>query len=510
MLPISHRRLSSLKALPSIPINVCRKQNSSESSTSKYRNYVSFSDAWPWNCLDLRYYTSLREHISNSSSDIFDAANKGYIGFVQYYLEKEHAKLGLREDGQTALHLAVKNGNLDVVKYIAMKVTVEDLNRLNSELNTPLMYAAYFGRLNIAKYLVDEKQVDASYHDTDRNIVLNMAAQGGNLNLLKYFVDHKGYTVKKGNQKLLLSAALGGNVDLLKYLIYKKNLTKIGTDAKGDTGLHKAALMGRLGVVQFFTDTLRYKVDAQNFEDSTPAHSAAEGGRLFTLRYLVEKKQANLNARNAYGESLLHIAAHYGHLIIVKYLVDVKGMNIELKDYTLKTPLHRAVLQNHLDVVKYLAGEKWADLSSKDKDGKNLLHHAVYTGNVELMRFLIDDMKMIYMIDEVDPILHRTAALEAAYWGRFPILIYLIDGRNAKPWIVDSEGKNLLHIAAREGELKIVKYLIEDKNFDVNAKTPSDLTAYDLATNCEDEIRRKELLQYLKEKMNPDTDTEAE
>lgn len=462
--------------------------------------YILFTDAWPWNCLNLRYSNvSLDEAIRNRSSDVYNAACKGYIGYVQYYVEKKGIKMDLpNESGETPLHLAAANGHSIVIEYIVTRIGAQYLNTYNYKLSTPLMYAAYYGRLNITKYFLDKLKIDSSYSESEKRDVLKMAVRGGNLSVLKYLVEERNYTINETDEDLLVSSGLGGNVDLIKYLIFEKNLTKVGADARSeDTALHKASSEGHLRVVQFLIETLHYEVDVQNVDDETPSYFASEAGSLPVLKYLIENEEADLYTRNVYGDTLLHIAAHRGRLSVIKYLVNQKHMNIELEDYTRRTPIHRAVRENKLNVVKYLADRKNANLKSTDYLGRNLLHQAVYSGNEVMVKYLVDDKKMNTMIDYVDK-LNRTAACEAAYYGHLSILKFLLGERNASASIVDADGKNLLHTAARENKLSVVKYLIEEIGFRVYNVTSSGRNAFDFAT--EYEYEKNDTLEYLKKR----------
>ncbi|WP_265029689.1 ankyrin repeat domain-containing protein [Wolbachia endosymbiont (group A) of Philonthus cognatus] len=88
-------------------------------------------------------------------------------------LEKE--KQDTYEDGNTTLHLAVFNGQLDIVKYFIDEEN-SDVNQANNYGNTPLHLAAKNGQLEIVKYLVDKKKVDFNQKNNDGQTALHLAA----------------------------------------------------------------------------------------------------------------------------------------------------------------------------------------------------------------------------------------------------------------------------------------------------------------------------------------------
>ncbi len=129
------------------------------------------------------------------------------------------------EDGNTALHIASANGNLDIVKWIvgrypvkssdivrflsayknhvilknedieawyneAFHVPPELINTANGKKKTPLYMAVENGRLDVVQYLV-EHGANVNERLGDDSTPLHVAAQNGDMDIVKYLVEHR-------------------------------------------------------------------------------------------------------------------------------------------------------------------------------------------------------------------------------------------------------------------------------------------------------------------------------
>lgn len=97
---------------------------------------------------------------------------------------------------------------------------------------------------------------------------------------------------------------------------------------------------------------------------------------------------------------------------VVEYLVK-NGSDIEVKYRDIWTPLHAATYHGQLDMVKYLV-EKGADFNAKGKNGKTPYNVASERGHSEIAEFL-KPMEQGY-----------TALRLAAENGRLDVVKYLI------------------------------------------------------------------------------------
>jgi ankyrin repeat protein len=162
-----------------------------------------------------------------------------------------------------------------------------DIEAQDDQGMTPLHYAAWNGKLEVAKYLIEKG--------------VNKEAQ-----------DESGYTP-------FHHAAWNGKLEVVKYLV-EKGANKEAQDKFGNTPLHLAVEGEKLEVVECLIEKGANK-EAQDKFGNTPLHLAAGEGDLEIVKYLVEKG-ANIEAKDNKGDTPLHRAAWYGYLKVVEYLVD--------------------------------------------------------------------------------------------------------------------------------------------------------------------------------------------
>jgi len=144
--------------------------------------------------------------------------------------------------GATALHYAVRRGNLDVVMQLLAKNA--DINTYTLDGITPLHVAADAGLLEIAAQLA-EKGADVDARE------------------------------KHGLTPLHL-AILKGHIDLVQLLL-ARGVNYNAREQHGATPLHLACFRGHLEIVKLLL-ARDIEVDAGNERGATPLHEAASGG----------------------------------------------------------------------------------------------------------------------------------------------------------------------------------------------------------------------------------------
>ena len=258
---------------------------------------------------------------------------------------------------------AVKNGNLNVLKYFIEEKGIKPRTTL-------IKSSIESGQLDIVKYLLGDEVVDkeGNVYKLENYVkeyqiskhAVSKAAEIGNSDLVKYLVEKGG----RIGVDAVTYAAKSNNLDLVKYLIGKGG--EISADA-----VSNAAETGN-------SDLVKYLVEKGGEIDFVYTISKAIGsGDLHTIKYLVEKFQEQ-------GEKITdyHVnkAAALGRLDIVKYLVDEKGAEINYK-----YAINNAVQGGNLDLVKYLVDEKGAEISD------DAVFMALAENYKNIMRYLLGD-----------------------------------------------------------------------------------------------------------------------
>ncbi len=368
---------------------------------------------------------------------------------------------------------AIERNNIREVKELINHGVSIDAR--NNKRQTPLHSAAFNGKLEVVKYLMEEKHVGFNVKDKDGRTPLHLAATNGQLEIVKYLVEKGGDVNVKDNYggTLLQSAVYNGKLEVVKYLVGKGANVNL-KDNIGKTPLHLAAINGLLQVVKYLVEN-GADVNKKDNLGETSLQFVAIKGHPEIVKYLVEKG-ADVNVTNNSWETPLHFAASEGQLEIVKYLVE-KGADVNVKNNSWKTPLHVAASEGQLEVVKYLV-EKGAGVNEMDNKGKTPLYLAAYEGQLEIVKYLVEKGAVVNIKD----ISWETPLQYTVYNGNLQVVKYLVE-KGADVNTKGDFGKTPLHIAAMYGQLEVVKYLMEEKHVDFNVKDKGGRTPMHLAAS---------------------------
>jgi ankyrin repeat protein len=256
-----------------------------------------------------------------------------------------------------SLHEVVKAGDIEQVRLLLSKGA--EINATDNEGRTPLHWAAWYGRKDVAEVLI---------------------AKGANIN----------ETDVSGQTPLHLAANFG--VKFVPELLLAKGANVNARDNIGNTPLHTAAANSE--VPGTFLELLLDKgaeVNARNNKGETPLHLVPATRRQDKRRELAATtllaNGADINAKDNSGGTPLHVAATYGQKQVVELLL-AKSADIKAKANDGTTALHRAVMSGRSDVVALLL-DRGVDINSAQSDGRTALHHAANAGNKSIVEVLI-------------------------------------------------------------------------------------------------------------------------
>lgn len=188
-------------------------------------------------------------------------------------------------------------------------------------------------------------------------------------------------------------------------------------------------------------ETIRYRkwcVNEKSWHDWRPLHAAAEAGYENMAKFLIECG-AEIDALTNVKNTALQLAASGGHDKIVKMLLENSANTMVSTESGLSgTSLHYAAAKGHLTCVRLLAEAKESTylVNQLSADNCTALYYAVCTDKSEVN-------------------------LEIAK-------ILLENGANETINEIDFNGQTPLHIAALNGDLVLLKLLVEVGGANVN------------------------------------------
>jgi ankyrin repeat protein len=380
------------------------------------------------------------------TTGIINATKEHDLYLLKLLLENGYNVNEADIDGNTSLHLAVRDGKSDCLKILLEYHA--DISVKNTAGQTVLLIAAKRECSESLEYLLEY-----SSHSDKNNYgwtILHLAVRTGDSEALKILLE-KNYEINArdnyGSTPLHLAVSVE-EIDCLKILL-ENNVDVNTKDGNGQTALHVAA---RRQHIDCFLLLLEYSADvnAKDNYGKTPLQTRTNcGGTILHfavrerdtqfLKYMLEKN-ADVNAKVWNGETLLHIATKAGKTECLKLLLE-NNADINLKDDNGQTALHHAAKAGTTKCAELLL-ENNADINAKGSDGQTALHLAASGDHIQCLKLLLHN--------------------------------------NADVYSRDSNGRTALHFAGRKGKMACLKLLV-DNNADSNAKDKNGDTTLQLA-----------------------------
>jgi ankyrin repeat protein len=320
----------------------------------------------------------------------------------------------------------------------------------------------------VYRYLIEVKGCDVNAQDKDKDTPLHCAFQnfdpndGGDINVLLYLLGQKDVNVNtKGRLCYTLLHRACENINNLPFDIFKLLIETMGGD-----------------------------LNARGPLDNTPLHYAFShlnpnsNYNITVLTYLLSQKGADVNTKNKFGYTLLHKACSHIKFLsldVFKLLIETHGADVNAQDDNNHTPLRRALdsfTPDNITVLIYLLSQEGVNVNIRGRNGDTLLHRVCANINkfpIEILKLLIEthgadvnvqdnnnDAPLHYALDYFDP----------DEDGDIAVLYYLLNQSNVSVNIKGQHGYTLLHRACEKISvlpLNIFKLLIETHGADVNA-----------------------------------------
>ena len=235
----------------------------------------------------------------SSYKNIFEAAEKGTVSDVQYFLNQGVSINIISNNGGTPLHYAAaRNPNVEVVQYIISQSA--DINVKNNWGSTPLHDAVKFNsNLDVLKLLVSRKAYVLA-KDNGGNTPLTVADTEEKRQILLLGIAHLP------PPKDMFDAATRGTVDDMRSLLHEENVER--RDERGWTLLHLAAWHNPDAEVVKYLVSQGIDVNVKGAENATPLYFAAECNPNAEITKLLISKGADVNV-NCFDKTPLLAAA---------------------------------------------------------------------------------------------------------------------------------------------------------------------------------------------------------
>ncbi|KAI1173785.1 ankyrin repeat-containing domain protein [Nemania sp. FL0916] len=377
---------------------------------------------------------------------------------------------------------------------------------------TPLHYAALVGKLDLCRVILEKgASVDAREdHDFTPLMFAAMRGQLETCNLLLDFGADINADAYKGRTALSEACAYGGS-ETTELLISK------GADleASGEDGLTPLILtitcvaqdLGERQMMQGdrFSEEGPYNTvklllengcDPDGPDNTGFALELAMAYGLYSIVELLLDHGADPNIRHDEQRTPLIEAALNCDPVMVQLLLE-HGADPRSRSESDWTALHYAAQnedesKDSLGVIKLLIDTAEVDINAVQDKSATALYLAVQANSFDTVNFLLDENADPNIVTEVD-----ASPLEKAVSISSLRIVDLLLARGADITRVDKRGRSILHEAARQKDVDVLKRILdEDIDIELKSTEPGQLTALQLAVQNDNDQIPMTLLKY--------------
>lgn len=404
-------------------------------------------------------YTHFHKAIVNGDVEAVSWMLKNGADLLQQTGSEKATNLGINKP-VTALYLAVKIGRFDIFQMICEQAISRSPEVLSQVINQKLrgslgngmptvLFSAISNRNSeILEYLID---IGADLNITNKagQNALSWAANTGDIKNLRLLIEKGHMSVNEEGALLLSSTISTGGISTGSDIENIKLLVSMGAD-----------------------------INVTDKDGMTPLMLSLQC-RVDEFSEFLLDKGAKIDGCAHDGTSLLHLTANKA--LMQKILNQGGRKYLEQKNKRGHTPLLSAIYKGNTQTAKLLIAEG-ADIHAVcDRDGANAMNYAAMHGNIELVKNLID--KCVDTSKVSDKFLLPIEDAANRNYGEVVSLLLDAGAGEHVDHIKDGMDLNLLFSNALSGCTPFIKFLIEEKGFDVNAQDEMGRTALHMASS---------------------------
>ncbi|KAF0683085.1 Aste57867_24865 [Aphanomyces stellatus] len=317
------------------------------------------------------------------------ACMEGHESVVTFLLAQSGCDINAK-DGElnTPLMLAARKGRLEIVQLLLERPDLHDINLGGNLGRSALHESCMEGHESVVTFLLAQSGCDINAKDGNRNTPLMLAAWKGRLEIVQLLLERPD----------IHDINLGGN--------------------GGRSALHQACMEGHESVVTFLLAQSGCDINAKDRELNTPLMLAAWKGRLEIVQLLFERPDIHdINLGGNGGRSALHQACMEGHESVVTFLLAQSGCDINAKDRNQNSPLIHASMEGHLAVVRRLIAFDGNDITAFGSDNKRAIDWAIEKNHFDVVHALYEPAEGIQIpggrlfLERMAPYLTQVSAM---------------------------------------------------------------------------------------------------
>ncbi|ORX61169.1 ankyrin [Piromyces finnis] len=258
-------------------------------------------------------------------------------------------------DGETALSLAIKNENKEMVYNLL--TCGADPSIMNNKKETALINAVQINNERIVDLILNA-QDNINGVDENHDTAMIIAVRNGNYEIVKKLVKRNAdITIrdKDHNTPLMIAIRSKENIPIIKIILSQPNNTLHYRDKNGKTAFLLSIENYFLGVTKLLLEFGASLSDLDSKKNNA-LMIACKFGKEEMVHYLIENKSIDLNAQNANLNTALIKACKYSYnsTTVAILLNEKNNCNLEIKNNKGNTALLVACLNKNIDIAKHL------------------------------------------------------------------------------------------------------------------------------------------------------------
>ncbi|KAL3998140.1 Ankyrin repeats (3 copies) family protein [Acanthocheilonema viteae] len=351
------------------------------------------------------------------------------------------------------------------------------------------------------------------YRDKHGRSALHIAAQNGSTSIVDLLIKAGADVNSMAGPSALCAtplhvAAVAGHLEAVRHLI-EAGAELLATDLRDHCALELAQMANQFETACILIDAIESVRNRTRQLHDDLVKSAEEGDVRSVVEALPNLTGANydaiLNGATLDRKCVLYLACLNGRKEVVEALLNVRGHTL-IQPSTHDTILHAAISSQKVAIVEMILKAFTHLVTTKNADGSTALHWASQCGSLDIVRLLLEfpyEEDVLTKIEDISGRFSyrfvldvngldaqcRTALYLAVANSYYDVVKYLLEvefpSMNVDqkcPFEVDvycSDGKTPLMVAAANGDIALVKLLL-DHGADVNL--PCGLTDADISS----------------------------
>lgn len=329
----------------------------------------------------------------------------------------------LNDKDENLLHVACKESNEGVIKFLLEVIKESTLNKLLNvrvrKGKTCLIYAIRANNVSIVNMILEH---GANPNECDYNgfTPLHISTRSNYLDIVKLLLKYNANKFMKNHKDRMpiFYAAKYGHIDSVKLLASKESNSITDGDYQHTLPIDIAARHEHWNIVEWFIENVNYDSQYCTLSKSNVLNYAAKFGKIDIIKTLLDKfydiyfKQIKFAIRDAccnnqltvtklllsfieppyeYGETYLSVSSINGHIEIVEYLLSL-NIRIKFEDNWLDADdiFHNLIYNDRLDILKILLSDE-ANLNETDSYGLTIALTAADKEKWTILNWLLNE-----------------------------------------------------------------------------------------------------------------------